>query len=244
MLVFEDLHSADDGAARLIETPPEWTGPLASDAAIGTARPELLARRPGWGGGKASALRSPSRRSRTWKTARSSTRCLTRRCCRRTSAATAPTRGGQPALRRGVRTAGWPRAGSLTSWPETVAGDRRGAARRAQRRRSRLSGRVTCWESIWLSSRSAPCPQADESWVLEERLDALERKSSCDGATATRFPGETEYAFRHLLVLTWPTARSPAPSGRRHVWPRVDRGPGRSRTMRRWSRTDYLERSN
>ncbi len=55
VLVFEDLHFADDGLLDFVDYLVEWaTGvPL---LAIGTSRPELLARRPGWGGGKANAL--------------------------------------------------------------------------------------------------------------------------------------------------------------------------------------------
>ena len=51
MLVFEDLHWADDGLLDFVDYLAEWAGgvPL---LVVGTARPELLARRPGWGGGK------------------------------------------------------------------------------------------------------------------------------------------------------------------------------------------------
>jgi class 3 adenylate cyclase/tetratricopeptide (TPR) repeat protein len=51
VLVFEDLHWADDGLLDFVDYLAEWAGgvPL---LLVGTARPELLARRPGWGGGK------------------------------------------------------------------------------------------------------------------------------------------------------------------------------------------------
>ena len=51
VLVFEDLHWADDGLLDFVDHLVEWaTGvPL---LVVGTARPELLERRPGWGGGK------------------------------------------------------------------------------------------------------------------------------------------------------------------------------------------------
>jgi tetratricopeptide (TPR) repeat protein len=51
VLVFEDLHWADDGLLDFVDGLVDW----ATDVpllVVGTARPELLARRPQWGGGK------------------------------------------------------------------------------------------------------------------------------------------------------------------------------------------------
>jgi tetratricopeptide (TPR) repeat protein len=55
VLVFEDLHWADDALLAFVEELTELTFgvPL---LVICTARPELLARRPAWGGGRANAL--------------------------------------------------------------------------------------------------------------------------------------------------------------------------------------------
>jgi class 3 adenylate cyclase len=55
VLVFEDLHWADDGLLDFVDYLAEWAGqvPLLM---VGTARPELLARRPDWAGGKPNAL--------------------------------------------------------------------------------------------------------------------------------------------------------------------------------------------
>ena len=54
VLVFEDLHWADDGLLDFLDDLVDWlrTTPL---LVVGTARPELLERRPSWGGGKANA---------------------------------------------------------------------------------------------------------------------------------------------------------------------------------------------
>jgi len=54
VIVFEDLHWADDGLLDFIDHLADWAGscPL---FVICTARPELLERRPGWGGGKRNA---------------------------------------------------------------------------------------------------------------------------------------------------------------------------------------------
>ena len=52
VLVFEDLHWADEGLLDFIDQLADWSSgvPL---LVVGTARPELLDRRPGWGGGQA-----------------------------------------------------------------------------------------------------------------------------------------------------------------------------------------------
>ena len=54
VLVFEDLHWADDGLLDFLDDLVDWlrSVPL---LVIGTARPELLERRQAWGGGKANA---------------------------------------------------------------------------------------------------------------------------------------------------------------------------------------------
>jgi len=55
VLVFEDLHWADDGLLDFVDYLAGWAGEVAL-LVVGTARPELLARRPGWAGGKPNAL--------------------------------------------------------------------------------------------------------------------------------------------------------------------------------------------
>jgi hypothetical protein len=55
VLVFEDLHWADDGLLDFVDHLVDWATrvPL---LVVATARPELLSRRSGWGGGKTNAL--------------------------------------------------------------------------------------------------------------------------------------------------------------------------------------------
>ncbi len=55
VLVFEDLHWADDNLLDFVDHLVDWVSgvPL---LVVCTARPELLTRRPGWGGGKPNAL--------------------------------------------------------------------------------------------------------------------------------------------------------------------------------------------
>jgi class 3 adenylate cyclase len=55
VLVFEDLHWADEGLLDFVDYLAGWAGQVPL-LVVGTARPELLARRPGWGGGKPNTL--------------------------------------------------------------------------------------------------------------------------------------------------------------------------------------------
>ena len=120
VLVFEDLHFADDGLLDFVDYLVDWaTGvPL---LAIGTARPELLARRPGWGGGKANASRSPFVALGHGDGADRHD-CSTRRCCRQTfSSGCSSGRMATRSTRRSSR-GSWPAAGSPQELPETVQG--------------------------------------------------------------------------------------------------------------------------
>ena len=54
VLVFDDLHWADDGVLDFVDYLVEWAARVPM-LVVCTARPELLERRPGWGGGKLNA---------------------------------------------------------------------------------------------------------------------------------------------------------------------------------------------
>ncbi len=54
VLVFEDLHWADDGLLDFVDHLADWASGVPI-LVVGTARPELLDRRPNWGGGKLNA---------------------------------------------------------------------------------------------------------------------------------------------------------------------------------------------
>jgi class 3 adenylate cyclase/tetratricopeptide (TPR) repeat protein len=54
VLVFEDLHWADESLLDFVDELVEWVTDVPL-LVVGTARPELLERRPGWGGGKLNA---------------------------------------------------------------------------------------------------------------------------------------------------------------------------------------------
>ena len=135
VLVFEDLHWADDALLDFVDHLVDWAVgvPL---LVVCTARPELLERRPGWGGGKRNALdrlavAALRRRDRAAdRRAAASRRCCPPRRRRRCSRAPAATRCTPRSTCGCCRTAGScaarAAAGSSTAselpLPETVQG--------------------------------------------------------------------------------------------------------------------------
>jgi len=70
VLVFEDLHWADDGLLDFVDHLADWatTVPI---LIVGTARPELLDRRPSWSGGAPTTTsRTRTSTSRGWSGSR------------------------------------------------------------------------------------------------------------------------------------------------------------------------------
>ena len=145
VLVFEDLHWADDGLLDFVDDFVDWaTGvPL---LVLGTARPELLARRPGWGGGKANAVTLSLSPLSDTETAQIVPHCSSRPCCRPTSSsgccsgrrATRST----PRSSRGLR----PRGGIPRNCPRPCRESSPPASTRSHRRRRNAYRTHLCWE--------------------------------------------------------------------------------------------------
>ena len=168
VLVFEDLHWADDALLDFVDHLVDWASgvPL---LVVCTARPELLERRPRLGRRQAerdTISLSPldGRRDRAADRRRcSSGRCFRPRPRRRCS----PRAGGQPALRRGVRAhAGRPRPPAPRRRPLATdrrpaagardgAGDHRRPPRRAAAATRRRSSRTRPWSGKVVWARSA-----------------------------------------------------------------------------------------
>ena len=73
VLVFEDIHWADEGLLDFIEHLADWAqGPI---LVVTLARPELFETRPSWGGGKRNAASISSTRCRPTRARRCSTTC-------------------------------------------------------------------------------------------------------------------------------------------------------------------------
>jgi len=198
VLVFEDLHFADDGMLDFVDYLAGWSSgvPL---LLVATARPELLSRRPGWGGGKANTLILSLSSLSDADTAQLVHALLDR--------AVLPVELQQRLLERAEGNPLYAEEFARLvaegrqpdELPETVQGiiaariDGLEPEEKALLQDAAVVGKV-----FWLGA-VAGLGQS-ERWTLEERLHALERKEFVRRERRSSVAAESEYAFRHLLV--------------------------------------------
>ncbi len=211
VLVFEDLHWADDGLLDFVDgLVDRATGvPL---LVLCTARPELLVRRAGWGGGKANAV--------TLSLAALSDEDTARLISGHLEQAVLPAAMQQTLLRRAdgnplfaeeyirmLRDRGllyhdggaWRLDRTDVDVPETVQGiiaarlDALEPDEKAVLQAAAVVGKV-----FWLGSVAAVA--GISRWEAEERLHSLERKEFVRRDRRASVTGESEYSVRHVLV--------------------------------------------
>jgi predicted ATPase/class 3 adenylate cyclase len=199
VLVFEDLHWADDGLLDFVDGLVDWVDgvPL---LVVCTARPELLERRPGWGGGKRNAATislTPLDEAATVRLvhallehpliAADAQRALVERA------------GGNPLYAeefvRMLEAGG--SAGSLL--PATVQGivaariDLLPAREKELLQHAAVLGKVF-WSDALIALGDL------EGWQLDETLRSLERKEFVRREHRSAVAGANQYAFVHALV--------------------------------------------
>ena len=192
VLVFEDLHWADDGLLDFVDHLADWatTVPL---LIVGTARPELLDRRPGWGGGKRNALTLSIGALSDEETAVLLQRLLDRAVLDADAQQAVLQRAeGNPLYAEEyARMLAEHESGELPL-PETVQGVI--AARvdgLAPEEKSLLQDASVIGKVFWPGALSG---------VGERILHALERKEFVRRDRRSSIAGETQYAFLHALV--------------------------------------------
>ncbi|HEX2024785.1 MAG TPA: adenylate/guanylate cyclase domain-containing protein [Actinomycetota bacterium] len=203
VLVFEDLHWADEGLLDFIDHLIDWaTGvPL---LVLCTARPELLSRRPGWGGGKANAVTVSLSPLSDESTARLIGQLLERSVLpAEVQTVLLGRSGGNPlyaeefarmAAERELR-------GDLDTLPvpDTIQGliaarlDSLSADDKALLQDGAVVGKV-----FWLGALTAI--GGLDATEAAARLHALERRQLVRRDRKSSVAGETEYAFWHGLV--------------------------------------------
>jgi class 3 adenylate cyclase/tetratricopeptide (TPR) repeat protein len=184
VLVFEDIQWADDGLLDFIEHLADWVRDVPV-LILCTARLELLERRPSWGGGKLNAanvalapLSDEETAKLIWALGAETPQDLLERC------------GGNPLYaEQYVRMLA--ERGSTEKLPETVQGiiaarlDSLTTEEKALLQNAAVVGKV-----FWLGALGA----------TEQQLHPLQQKEFVARARRTSVDGETEYAFKHLLV--------------------------------------------
>jgi tetratricopeptide (TPR) repeat protein len=201
VLVFEDLHWADDGLLDFIDYLADWAAgvPL---LVVGTARPELLARRPGWGGGKPNALTLSLAPLSDDDTARLIGLLLGRGLVEARQQGTLLAHaGGNPLFaEQYVQMLADQGAGRHLPLPESVQGiigarlDLLAPPEKRLLQDAAVIGKV-----FWPGAAVALGGEAGEG-ELEEYLHALERKQFIRRERASSLAGETQYAFAHVLL--------------------------------------------
>jgi predicted ATPase/class 3 adenylate cyclase len=200
VLVFEDLHFADDGLLDFVDYLVGWASGVPI-LIVGTARPELLARRPGWGGGKPNALTLSLSALSSEETAELVHSLLDRPVLEADVQEMLLERaGGNPLYTEEfVRLLVERDTSSELPLPETVQGL---IAARIDAlppdEKSLVQDVAVLGKVFWLGA-AADLSQL-ERWTVEERLHALERKEFVRRERRSSVAGEVEYAFRHLLV--------------------------------------------
>ncbi len=194
VLVFEDLHWADEVLLDFVDYLVDWARgvPL---LVLGTARPELLSRRPGWGGGKinsSTTLLSPLSEDETATLLHA---LLGRSAIDAELQARLLDHAGGNPLYAEEFTRMLSERSSETVLPETVQGiisarlDTLPADEKDLIQDAAVVGRV-----FWLGALGR------ERWTLESRLHSLGRKEFVSRQRRSSVAGEDEYAFRHALV--------------------------------------------
>jgi class 3 adenylate cyclase/tetratricopeptide (TPR) repeat protein len=198
VLVFEDLHWADDALLDFVDALVDRVASVPM-LVVATARPELLQRRPAWGGGKSNA----------------STISLSPLADDEAALLMADVLG-KPVLDAGVQTALLARAGGnplyaeqyaralaeggdLDTLPDTVQGII--AARLdglPEEEKRLLQDASVVGKVFWLGAVEAV--GSVSRWEAEELLHRLERKEFVQRSRTSSVASEAEYAFRHVLI--------------------------------------------
>jgi tetratricopeptide (TPR) repeat protein len=196
-LVFEDLHWADDNLLDFVDHLVDWASSVPL-LVVSTARPELLTRRPGWGGGKPNALTVSLSSLSDEDTARLLAELLGSVLPAETQVELLARAGGNPLyaeeFARMLRDRG--RVGEL---PETVQGliaarlDLLEAEQKAL-----LQDAAVIGKRFWLGALVSL--SGIDRAGLEAGLHSLERKEFVRRERSSSVADDSEYGFRHLLV--------------------------------------------
>jgi class 3 adenylate cyclase/tetratricopeptide (TPR) repeat protein len=202
VLIVEDLHWADDGLLDFLDYLIEWTREMPL-LVVGTARPELLVRRPGWSGGKDNAVTITLAPLTDDETARLLSRLLERAVLPADlQAALLARAGGNPLYAEEfARLATERSVGDLATaeLPDSVQGiiaarlDLLDPADKALLQNAAVVGKT-----FWVGAVASMA--GSDRREVERRLHGLERARFVRRARRSSVDGESEYGFLHLLV--------------------------------------------
>jgi predicted ATPase/class 3 adenylate cyclase len=199
VLVFEDLHWADEG---LLDFVDELADRLADVPVlvVGVARPELLARRPAWGGGKANATTISLAPLSDDDTAQLVEGLRERAALApETQAALLEHAGGNPLYAEEFVRMLADRGTAGPRLPESVHGIIAARLDALPPEDKGLLQDAAVLGKVFWSGAVAHVAERDRH-ELEESLYGLERRELVRRERRSSVAGELEYAFRHVLV--------------------------------------------
>jgi class 3 adenylate cyclase/tetratricopeptide (TPR) repeat protein len=198
VLVFEDLHWADDGLLDFVDHLVDWLTDVPV-LVVGTARPELLARRPAWGGGKANVTTISLAPLTDEETARLVHALLERSVLPAdVQAAVLQRAGGNPLYAeefvRMVAEGGRDEL-ELPGSIQGIIAARLDALDPTDK--ELLQDAAVMGKVFWSGALAAI---GDRESDIEPQLHLLERRELVRRSRRSSVAGESEYAFRHVLV--------------------------------------------
>jgi class 3 adenylate cyclase/tetratricopeptide (TPR) repeat protein len=200
VLVFEDLHWADDGLLDFVDHLADWASgvPLLM---VCTARPELLERRPDWGGGRLSSTTLALPPLADAEAAQIIGRVLDQVVLSaETQIALLERAGGNPLYTEQFARL-YVELGSIEDLPlpETIHGIIAARLDALALEEKRLLLAAAVLGKVFWSGGAAELAGLDPA-TLEQSLHALARKGLIRRERRSAVSGEVEYAFRHVLV--------------------------------------------
>jgi class 3 adenylate cyclase/tetratricopeptide (TPR) repeat protein len=199
VMIFEDLHWAGDELLDFVDELPDWVEDVPL-LVLCTARPELLDRRSGWGGGKRNALTISLSPLDADDTARLIAALLDRSVLpAETQAELLLRAGGNPLYAEQFVRMFSERGEVGGDVPENVQGII--AARLdslADEQKRLLQDAAVVGKVFWTASLAAV--NGSERAAVEQRLRSLVRKEFVSRERRASVEGESEYAFNHVLV--------------------------------------------
>jgi class 3 adenylate cyclase/tetratricopeptide (TPR) repeat protein len=199
VLVFEDLHWADDGLLDFVDQMADRLADIPV-LLVATARPELLSRRPSWGGGKANAATLSLAPLSDDDTARLVHALLERAVLpAEVQAALLERAGGNPLYAEEFVRMTRERGSNDLELPESVQGIIAARVDALDPDDKQLLQDAAVVGKVFWSGALAAITRRDR-FELEERLYELERRELVRRERRSSVAGENEYAFRHVLV--------------------------------------------
>ncbi len=199
VLVFEDLHWADDGLLDFLDELADLTSgvPL---LVVCTARPELIAKRPTWGGGRTNSVILSVPPLTADETARLAHELLDRTVLpAELQTALIEHAGGNPLYAEEFARMVGDRGGRDLSIPETVQGIIAARLDALEPGHKRLVQDAAVIGKVFWSGAVAALDGAD-SGQLDEGLRELERRQLVRRERRSSVEGQLEYTFLHGLV--------------------------------------------